>query len=265
MHLICEHPGWRTTTTARHRTVRTTADTWQAVAGQAITTTRVGTGTDPAPVVDAYSPTDLSTRTPGTLRDALEAQGPVSRLRNPDLWDALATGIIRQVIRADQARLMYHRFCTAHGTPLPVAGPPAFPRPETVLALDENDFADLGMKFKHLPLVAAATAFAELGAKWMDLSPEALVAEVQTVPRIGPWTAGAAVADYTGDFSLYPYGDMAVRKYAAQAAPDLHWPSTESAFAHRWRTFAATSAELSILTVLTLALGGHRAQDRTPS
>lgn len=265
MHLICEHPGWQTATGTRRRTVRTATDTWWAVAEQTIATTRVGTGTDPVPVVDVFSPENLGEHVPEALRGVLQAQGPVGRLRNPDLWDALATGIIRQVIRADQARFMYHRFCAAYGTPIPEAGPPAFPRPETVLALDENDFARLGMKFKHRPLVAAAAAFAELGAKWADLSPEVLVTGVQAVPRIGPWTAGAAVADYTGDFSFYPYGDMAVRKYAAQASPGLQLPTAEPAFAHRWRTFATTPAALSTLTVLTLALGGHRAQDRPPS
>jgi DNA-3-methyladenine glycosylase II len=266
MHLICEHPGWQTTTAVCRRTVRTATDVWQALAKQTtITTARVGSGTDPAPVVDVYSPTDLSEHVPDTLRGALETQGPVGRLRNPDLWDALATAIIRQVIRADQARLMYHRFCDAYGGPVPEAGPSAFPRPETVLALDEDDFAGLGMAFKRRPLIAAAEAFIESGPKWAELPADVLMEEVQAVPRIGPWTAGAAVADVTGDFSRYPYGDMAVRKWAAQACPDIDWPTDEGTFARWWRSFAATPEQLSALTVLTLALGGPRGQDQPPS
>ncbi|MEE2051337.1 hypothetical protein [Nocardiopsis tropica] len=233
-------------------------------ANQSITATRLGEGTDPAPHVDVYDPKILGENTPTVLRAPLLGQGSVRRLRNPDLWDALATGIIRQVIRADQARLMYHRFCDAHGTATP-SDLRAFPRAEAVLALNQEDFATLGMAFKRRPLIAAAEAFLALGSKWAELPPEDLVAEVQTVPRIGPWTAGAAVADVTGDFSLYPHGDMAVRKYAAQAAPVLDQPNDEATFARWWRSFATTPAELSTLTVLTLALGGPRGQDRPPS
>ncbi|MFE2756528.1 hypothetical protein ACFXGA_31480 [Actinosynnema sp. NPDC059335] len=41
--------------------------------------------------------------------DVLRAAGTVGRWRNPDLWDALATSIVRQVIRAGQARKLYGR------------------------------------------------------------------------------------------------------------------------------------------------------------
>ncbi len=259
--LLCDHPGWKTTAHGRIRTVRTATSAWHVNADPSLAITRHGEGTDPAPHVDVYDPKSLGENVPTVLRAVLDRQGLVRRLRNPDLWDALATGIIRQVIRADQARLMYHRFCDAHGTPT-LAGPRAFPRAETVLALHEDDFATLGMAFKRRPLLAAAEAFLALGTKWSELPPQDLVVEVQSVPRIGPWTAGAAAADITGDFSLYPYGDMAVRKYATQAAPGLGWPNDEPTFARWWRSFATTSAERSTLTVLTLALGGPRGQDQ---
>ncbi|WP_435107138.1 hypothetical protein [Nocardiopsis synnemataformans] len=264
MHLICEHPGWQTNETGRRRTVLTATDVWLALAGEKITTTRISGGSGPGPSVDLYDPADLSDRTPSELRSTLVGQGPVQRLRNPDLWDALATAIIRQVIRADQARLMYQRVSKAFGAPAE-EGPHPFPTPRTVLALRESDFAELGMKFKARPLTAAAQAFIELGDRWAELPPEDLVAEVQAVPRIGPWTAGAALADYTGDFSFYPYGDMAVRKWAADSVPGFNWPTDELSFARLWRTFVTTSSELSTLTVLTLALGGPRGQDQPPS
>ncbi|RKS04943.1 DNA-3-methyladenine glycosylase II [Nocardiopsis sp. Huas11] len=264
MRVIVDHPGWTPASEPR-RTVRTENSAWTATAGATLILNRVGEGRDQAPAVDTYSPMDLGGSIPENLRSALEEQGPVQRLRTADLWEALATAIIRQVIRADQARLMYHRFCDAHGAPLPEAGPSAFPRPETVLALDEDDFAGLGMAFKRRPLIAAAGAFIESGTKWAELPADVLVEEVQAVPRIGPWTAGATLADVTGDFSLYPYGDMAVRKWAAHASPDIDWPTDEGTFARWWRSFAATPEQLSALTVLTLALGGPRGQDQPPS
>src|SRR5690606_32961061 len=84
-----------------------------------------------------------------------------------------------------------------------------------------------------------------------------LVEELQNVPRIGPWTAGAAVADHTHDWSLYPHGDLAVRTWAKAAAPDVDWPTTEPQFAERWRTI--TGPCLGLATLFTLAWGAHQA------
>lgn len=263
MRVICDHPGWDITSTPR-RALYTGHGIWTTTAATALTLTPVGEVQGPTPVVDTYFPDDLGPQVPQKLRQALDAQGPVQRLRTPDLWEALATAIIRQVIRADQARKMFARFCLAHGTQLP-GFPAVFPRPHTVLALHETAFTELGMAFKRRPLIAAAEAYLEFGHKWIGLPPEDLRVEVQAVPRIGPWTAGAAVADITNDFSLYPYGDLAVRTWATRVAPDIDWPTDEATFAAWWRSFAQTSRQLSTLTVLTLALGGSRGQDPTPS
>ena len=54
---------------------------------------------------------------------------------------------------------------------------------------------------------------------------DVLVQELQRIPRIGPWTAGAAVADYSNDFTYYPYADLAVRTWAKRAAPSYPWPA----------------------------------------
>lgn len=257
MHLFCDHPGWNP---SGARAVRTPHGPLVLVADS------VDTG-DPGILydgvaLDRYSPADLGETVPAHLRTALADQGPVSRLRTPDLWEAVATAIIRQVIRADQARLMYRRFTTTLGEAIGNGRAHVFPTPETVLTVTDAQFHHLGMAFKGRPLRAAAEAYAQVGTKWNDLPAADLVEELQTVPRIGPWTAGAAVADHTGDFSHYPYGDMAVRKYARQAAPSLDLPDSEADFATRWRGYAGSPGELSALTVLTLALGGHRG--RTP-
>ncbi len=146
----------------------------------------------------------------------LRAAGIVARWRNPDLWDALATSIVRQVIRAGHARTLYRTFCQAHGEPVttPMGATWLFPTPETVLALPDVEFARLGLAFKRRPLRAAAQAYREFGPKWAELDPAALAHEVQTVPRIGPWTAGATVADLSNDYALYPFADLAVRTWA---------------------------------------------------
>jgi DNA-3-methyladenine glycosylase II len=189
------------------------------------------------------------------LGGALAGLGPVARFRNPNLWDALGTAIIRQVIRAAQATKLYRAFCVAYREQVTDVPCELFPAPETVLGLSDEQFASIGMTFKRRPLRAAAEAYLESGDKWRQLDPEVLVDELQTVPRIGPWTAGAAVADWSNDFALYPYADLAVRTWARRAAPDHPWPDDEVSFARRWRELAGE--RLSDLTLLTLAWGSH--------
>jgi DNA-3-methyladenine glycosylase II len=208
----------------------------------------------------AYQPelvelTSVPATVPLSLRSSLASLGSVARWRTPDLWEAVATAIIRQVIRADQARILHHRFRAAHGQPVPSPHGVLHLMPDagTVANLPTEAFTSLGMAFKRRPLQAAAAACIEQGAKWAGLPPAQLVEELQTVPRIGPWTAGAAVADFTHDWSLYPHGDLAVRKWAALAAPDIDWPEKEDAFAAQWRRIAGD--QLGPLTLFTLAWG----------
>lgn len=255
MVTMLDHPGWSTTAT---RALRTTNGPVLAHA-HGPTITVHSQDSEATPRVDVYDPHNLSEHVPAQLRTVLGEHGPVQRLRNPDLWDAIATAIIRQVIRAGQARKMYHAFADAFGEPTPHNGPRALPAPEVVLDLTDEAFAELGMAFKRPGLRAAARSYAALGEKWAQLAPTAMISELQTVPRIGPWSAGAIVADYTGDFSLYPYGDMAVRKHARAAAPSLDLPNTAGVFAARWAASTTSAAELSTVTALTLALGGDRA------
>jgi hypothetical protein len=163
--------------------------------------------TNVPPVVDVIDSRGL--RGDGTACAALRADGPVGRVRNPDIWEALGTSIIRQVIRAAQARKLYRAFCEIHGERVDTAAGPVFlfPTPETVLALSDDEFAGLGMKFFRVALRNAADAFAKAGDEWATLSPAELVRAVQAPRRIGPWTAGATV-----------------RTWAGHLAPSVSWP-----------------------------------------
>lgn len=242
-----EHPGW---TTVNGHWLRGVSDADQPPYALPVN--------GPAP--DTFHlPNPLPSTVPAALRWALLSIAPVRRHRNPSLWDAIATAIIRQVVRADQARIQHARLRKAYGPRVDTPYGPvhALPTPQTVLELTGDDFAALGLAFKASALQAAAGAYLEYGAKWAELPPADLVAELQTVPRIGPWTAGAAVADYTHDWSLYPYTDLAVRKWAQAATPGIEWPDDEKSFGEWWRTI--TDDHLGALTVLTLAWGAHQA------
>ena len=210
------------------------------------------------PVPDVFALSSATLSEAPELATALRGLGSVARLRNFDLWDAIGTAIIRQVIRAGQSKKMYRAFCTAYGEriELPNGGVYAeFPTPERVLGLSDDQFSSVGMAFKRRPLTATAEAFLERGTEWLRLPADTLIEALQSVPRIGPWTARAAVADWSNDWSVYPYGDLAVRTWATRASPSFDWPSDEPNFGRTWRALAGE--DLSSLTLLTLAWGSQ--------
>jgi DNA-3-methyladenine glycosylase II len=260
--VLTDHPSWLVNAYATcYRAVRTTSGIWAVIcsptgSGWSVRQTSMS-GSGVAPTMDVLDPTILTSTHPAAV--ALRAEQPVARLRNPDLWDALATSIIRQVIRAGQARKLYRALCREHGQPVATDAGPAWllPTAEVVLALPDDEFARLGLAFKARPLRAAADAYLRHGEDWSVLDPIHLMSAVQSVPRIGPWTAGATVADLTNDFALYPFADLAVRTWAARLVPDLPWPDTEPKFARVWQ--AAAGQQLSAWTLLTLAFGVRHA------
>jgi DNA-3-methyladenine glycosylase II len=197
------------------------------------------------------------------LAAPLGTLGPVARFANPSLWDAIATAVIRQVVRADQARAQYRALCAAHGTEVRCGALAGWllPSPEAVLVLDDAQFKSLGLTFKREALRGAAQAFLKDGDAWASLPPLDLAAVLPSVRRIGPWTAGAATADWSNDFSVYPYGDLAVRTWATRVTPDAEWPDDEASFCIRWKR--VTSPNLADITLLTLAWGGHHARTST--
>jgi DNA-3-methyladenine glycosylase II len=261
-NLMQEHPGWTPTPTGYARVMRSGVTTrhltWHAASGDVdLAPAAAAELSDPPPVVDVVGPEAVADLF-GPLGSALATSGPVARVRNCDLWDAIGTAINRQVVTAVQARTTHQRFCTAYGeqvlTPAGVLF--LFPSATRVAELADEDFDGLGMKFKRPILRAAAEAYLANASTWVELPPAELATALRGVFRIGPWTAGAAVADWSNDFTQYPYYDMAVRHWARTAAPGLDWPTTDATFGPLWRTGAGD--HLSALTLLTLAQGGAR-------
>ncbi|HEY1621360.1 MAG TPA: hypothetical protein VGG25_27300 [Streptosporangiaceae bacterium] len=194
------------------------------------------------------------------LSGALASLGPVARFANQSLWDAIVTAIIRQVVRAAQARVQYRALCAAHGTEVRCGSLVGWlvPSPEAVLCLGDAQFTALGLAFKRQALRAAAIAFIAAGSEWVSMPAKDLAVALPSVRRIGTWTAGAAAADWSNDFIVYPYGDLAVRTWAARAAPAAGWPGDEPGFRARWER--VTGAHLAAVTLLTLAWGDHHAR-----
>ena len=257
--VMTEHPAWLPAAACRQRVlVVPDGGRWLAtVRGGTLALDGLAHGAA-KPVLDVFTHSDGVLREVPELATALAKLGSVVRFRNADLWDAIGTAIIRQVIRATQSKKLYRAFCEAYGerVELPYGGMYAlFPTPEIVLSLSDEQFASTGMAFKRSALRNAATAYLEQGVKWRELSPGDLTDELQSVSRIGPWTAHAAVADWSNVWSLYPYADLAVRAWATRAAPSHDWPSDEPTFGRVWRALAGE--HLSSLTLLTLAWGSQ--------
>lgn len=161
---MMDHPSWLSIDTGTaYRALRCGASVWALTcapgdSGAYETAARLVAGAGDRPVVDVVDPATL-TGPKAVVRQLREA-GAVARWRNPDVWDALATSIVRQVIRAGQARTLYRACCRAHGKPVatPLGETWLFPTPETLLRLPDAEFARLGMAFKRRPLQAAAEA-----------------------------------------------------------------------------------------------------------
>lgn len=261
-HVMLDHPSWITGDDGvSRRAVRIGEAVWLVIATPGAAATDIELhqvrGESAEPRFDLFDPAEL--RGSEDLAAPLRQGGTVARMANPDPWDAVATAIVRQVIRAGQARKLYRLLCSEHGETVTTAQGSAalFPTAETLLDLPDEKFKRLGLAFKRPPLRAAAQAYLDLGQKWTEMDAAQLIDELQSIPRIGPWTAKATVTDLTNDYTLYDYADLAVRTWAARLAPEHTWPDDSTTFARAWE--AETGDQLSAWTALTLAWGVRHA------
>jgi len=212
------------------------------------------------PVAEVFQlPPDALAEVP-ELAASLASLGTVVRFRTGNLWEAIGTAIIAQTVRDGQAKNLYRALCHAHGERIELAaGEPyrLFPTPEQVLALTVDDFRAVGLHTKRTALQDAAAVYQRQGERWQNMDPRNLVDPLRRLPRVGPWTAHVAVTDWSNDWSLYPFSDLAVRTAARLAAPSQSWPTDERLFASAWRIH--TGADLPLVTVLTLAWANRHA------
>ncbi|MEH0576812.1 MULTISPECIES: hypothetical protein [Streptomyces] len=261
--LTTDHPAWHSYDNgARARAVRAGSGLWvMSHDTYGLRVDCVNGSEDFKPSFVVTDPADLPAAAPSALRDGLVELGVSQRLANPWLWDAITTAILRQVVRADQARKLYRTWCKTYGTPVdgpfgPLAVAPTHTR---VLELPDSSFAVVGAKFHRTALRAAAEHYERHHDAWRHADAGDLVVALSNIPRIGPWTARAAAADFTGDFSAYPHDDLAVRTWAAQIAPAYPWPDKkDKSFGPLWTGWADEDrTALHTLTLATLTWGAH--------
>lgn len=234
--LLTDHYGWKVDplVAVAHRRMRTRARSWDVQER----------------VEDPHAPDALWT---------ISASLQLARFATPSLWEALATGVVRQVVRASTARARYDRLLTA------ASAGAAFPSPESVLRCDARSMASLGLRFSWPTLSRLATWAIERGADDQHPSQEreALLEEATSVGGVGPWTVGVAAWDCTNDPARYPVGDYVVQLGARRLAPLVDWPRRPDLFAAAWRSHVGERA--GELTVLALAAADDRLWRRLPA
>ena len=174
-YLMTEHPAWQTLNGEQTRVFTgSKAEKWLVHGrGKDLTMTPIGETRNPLET-DNFSciPTSLATTAPGFLAPFQKAV-LVRRFPNPSLWDAIGTAIVRQVIRASQAKKLYQPFCANYGEQVTLPDGEqrgVFPDTTQTLPLSNEASARTDMMLKRRPLRQAAEGFLEHRAIWEKLS-----------------------------------------------------------------------------------------------
>jgi DNA-3-methyladenine glycosylase II len=183
-------------------------------------------------------PNEALNHVPPSLAEQLGHLTPLIHVGSESLEEALVKAIARQVISAAQARILARRFVESFADPylLGDAVVYRFPCAHEIAAIAPQSLREIGFGFKANVVIEAMArlAHSDLLFRQASLSSEALLEELQQLPGIGPWTARVAVCDVRADWSVYPFDDLAVRKWAAELWPG-GWPKPPRAFADSWR------------------------------
>src|SRR5260370_15768195 len=116
--VITEHAAWRITQRDRYRVfVLPDGEQWliRANGRELLSLPLVASSGEPR--FDAFTllRSEVATTEAPELFSAFAALCTVARFRTSDLWEAIAAAIIRQVVRAAQAKRLYRDFCQAYG------------------------------------------------------------------------------------------------------------------------------------------------------
>ncbi len=191
-----------------------------------------------------------------SLKEVGLGDGRLQVLRLPTLtvWEALATAVLRQVVRAHTAR---ERFCRVVDA---VSPDQAFPAPAMLLACGEREMGALGLRFCWPKLTRLAGWAQETGAD-QAVGPDggrALLEEAAGLSGLGPWSLAVAAWDVSCDPLHYPVGDFVVQAGAASLFDDRPWARKPDEFELEWRTHCG--AHLGPLTLLALVVADPRGQ-----
>lgn len=124
------------------------------------------------------------------------AYAPGIRILRQDPWEALCTFILSQNNHILRIKSLVSRFCTLFGDPVPGSAWRAFPPPERIARLDEEDLAPLRAGYRAPYVLAAARQVAEgrLNLEAIAREPaEYGREELRRLPGVGPKVAECAL------------------------------------------------------------------------
>lgn len=186
----------------------------------------------------------------GSLSHVAARNQTAVRWATADLWEAIVAAIVRQLIRAPQARLLYGHLCGLRSNDEYCGVLP--PTPTDILETSAEQFYARGLKFQYPKLLAAARRWPHLESLGLS-DTEYLEHELERVPGLGPWSIQIIISDVTNDFSHYPHDDAAIRSAANACWPTEDLPSSPNEFRDAWRCFCGPN--LSAMTIHALAFG----------
>lgn len=139
------------------------------------------------------------------LSRLIETIGPCRMPLRKDRFDALVRSILSQQISTAAARTILGRLVDQIGTP----------RPETLLALSDEEFRACGIspqKMVYLRDLAARVSTGELPLVRIGRLPdEEIIARLVAVKGIGRWTAQMFLMFSLGRPDILPHDDLGVR------------------------------------------------------
>jgi len=169
--------------------------------------------------------------------------------------EAVIKAIIRQVITASQARKLLHRFIVQFGNTCTHEGVTHFSFPPlerlAQLPLDELTKCGLGFKARVIQQVARSLLEDNVEESVSKVPTQVALAILQKLKGVGQWTARVALCDFKGDWSLYPFGDLAVRTWTNRFWPDSDWPCSENEFRAVWERRNGNYADRIAFYLLT--------------
>jgi len=201
---------------------------------------------------------------PKSLAENLKSLAPLVHIASASLEEALIKAIIRQVITAGHAKKLIHRFITRFGESYEYEGLVCyrFPTSERILEIPLEDLISCGLGFKAKLIKNIVEKLAKDGLREkLGNTPVSLTFEhLQEIKGIGRWTAHTALCDTTGDWSLYPFDDLAVRTWASKLWPNRNWPTDPEDFRKEWENLNGNYVGQVTFYLLALAtlISGRR-------
>ncbi len=144
----------------------------------------------------------------GFMREAVSF-GAGLRILRQDPWETLCSFILSQCSNIPRISAMVERLCRAFGEPLSYEGRTyhAFPDPERIASLREEDLAPVRCGYRAGYVLAAARAVSS-GALDLDaagrMEPEAALSLLKTLPGVGDKVASCAALFGLGMLDAFP-------------------------------------------------------------